>query len=181
MHPSDWRMGSCARLLCFLAAILGWTACRESQEKTQQQAMVAVKPQRRSQALVPGGIVKVNAAALRKQATVKPMPTYPPRSLATGVTGVVVAEVTAAADGKVRAVDIVEAPDTEIGVAVRTALTQWRFSPVRVVGEAEARPVFATLVFYFVISNGKGMVLTPEEAPAAGRPPEAPDARQQRD
>lgn len=167
MQTSLRRLRSGAQLVWVLTAALLWVSCDRSNQATDRPATITVTPGQGLKGRVPGGRVKMNAATLRAKATVKPSPHYPLESLAQGIAGVAVAEVTADSEGHVREVDVLEAPSKDVGAAVREAMLKWRFSPVRVVGESQDSQVFATFTFYFVINNGRGTVLTPEEMPDA--------------
>ena len=69
--------------------------------------------------------VRLQEKALRGAATVSPKPTYPQASLDGKVRGVVVADLSIAADGRVAAVEILEAPDDAMRAAVVDACKQW--------------------------------------------------------
>lgn len=92
----------------------------------------------------------------------RPRPEYPPVSLTCSRTGVVVAEVMSTSDGRMDYVYILEAPNEEIGGAVKSALAQWEIQPP-VNDDGRALRVRSKLYFYFVIENGEGFVRSPEE------------------
>ncbi len=102
---------------------------------------------------------------LRRQAILKPTPTYPSTSLAKGVSGVVVATVTFDGQGgRTRSVKILESPDAATGQAVRDAVGQWTLNGLGV--QSRATAVSGNLVFYFHLVDGKAMVLSAEELQA---------------
>lgn len=96
---------------------------------------------------------------LRRQATHSPPPSYPASSLANKVTGVAVAAVTTDANGRTERVEIVEAPDTEIREAVRAAAREWAY-------KSAGLPITGSLIFYFHIAEGRGIVSSPAEMKA---------------
>ena len=108
---------------------------------------------------------RVSGPAMRSQALSNPMPRYPAASLARGIVGVAVAEVSVDTQGRMDSIRILEAPDAAIARSVGDALSRWRFAtPEPVLG----RPVKLTsrLAFYFVIDHGEGRVLNPPDAAA---------------
>lgn len=108
--------------------------------------------------------IKADDRALRQLATKSPVPVYPALSLANKVTGVVVATVTIDVSGQVRSVTIVESPDVPTGRSVRDAVSQWVFRPVEV--PRAANLITANMIFYFHLSDGRGVVLSSQEMQA---------------
>lgn len=111
---------------------------------------------------------------LRRQATHAPAPSYPAASLTKKVSGVAVATVTTDANGTTERVEILEAPDEAIGQAVRAAAAKWTYKPAGL-------PLTGTLIFYFHIREGRGVVSSPDEmkvlkgqAPTTAKEEEAP-------
>jgi len=105
----------------------------------------------------------VPEATLRAMAVHTVAPEYPRRSAEGTATGVVVAQITVATDGRVAEVDLLEAPDEEIGRAVEGALTQWSFTPMTLKRSGERVNVQGKLTFYCRIENGLGRIRAPEE------------------
>jgi TonB family protein len=119
-------------------------------------------------------------STIRRLATATPKPSYPAASAAKRVTGVAVAAIVSAPDGRVTEVEMLEAPDELIGRAVQDALRLWRIEPMTVVGRPEKYGVRGKVTFYFRIVNGRAEVFHPEEIPGgpkpepSGGPPSAP-------
>jgi rhodanese-related sulfurtransferase len=90
-------------------------------------------------------------------------PDYPQVSLGAGIHGVAVAQVRIAVDGHVNSVTILQAPDERIRTAVAQALAQWMFGPITLSDTKEPLEVTGKLTYYFVLAQGKGRVLSPEE------------------
>lgn len=120
--------------------------------------------------------VRFSEAGLRKTATHAPFPDYPPASLAKKTGGVAVVSLRVGFDGRVEQLDVVEAPDSAIGAAVRNAVQRWTFRPATVGTAPEPWKVRGKLTFYFV-PEGKGRVVSPEEA-ASARSAQGPQATQ---
>jgi TonB family protein len=116
------------------------------------------------------GGVGAGEDGLRRSATNSPKPMYPQGALRRKVSGVAVVSVQSSAEGNVTTLNVLQAPDPEIGEAVRAAVEKWRFSPAQVLGRSELLGRRGKLTFYFRISNGVGVVLSPEELPEAERP-----------
>ena len=93
---------------------------------------------------------------VREWAIASPPPEYPRTSLASRLTGVVIAAVLFNEKGTIDTVEIVQSPDVATGRVVRDALMRWRIKPV-------ALPVKATLAFYFRLKGRDGVVLNPAE------------------
>ena len=109
----------------------------------------------------PGGSV-MGEGGLRKAASNRAMPTFPPRSRAAGAQGVAVAYVTATPAGPMGQVDILEAPDAAIAESVREALMKWRI-PSPSANAQGPRHFEGRVTFYFKILKGHGFVLNPEQ------------------
>jgi TonB family protein len=100
--------------------------------------------------------IRTNDKQLREWAIASPRPSYPPRSLAKKVVGVVVVALRTDYTGATEAVEILQSPDADTGAAVRDAVKQWTFKPMTLGGEG-------MLVFYFHIQGSRGVVLSPTE------------------
>jgi TonB family protein len=124
--------------------------------------------------------VKVGEFTIRRVATKKPLPAYPPESVAKKRTGVAVAAIRSDVNGQVIEARILEAPDDAIGTAVRDALRTWTIPPMMVRGGSEPHEVTGKVTFYFQIVEGRGRVSNPEDLPGgpkpepAGGPPTSP-------
>jgi rhodanese-related sulfurtransferase len=94
-----------------------------------------------------------------------PVP-YPPTSIASGRQGVVVADILIAPDGRVRTVEVVEAPDADIASAAAGSLKSWTFKPVSDPSRGVPAAVRSKIILYFHIRSGNGEVLTPDEMAA---------------
>ena len=92
-------------------------------------------------------------------ATTVAMPTYPRGSLQRRAGGVAVARATVSRSGDVGGVEILEAPDNEIGGSLRTALLHWRFPAQGPDNHLDRR---GRVVVYFVVDGARGLVLTPQ-------------------
>jgi hypothetical protein len=114
--------------------------------------------------------LRMQESTIRREATQKRLPIYPPASLARKASGVAVAAIASAPDGRVVTVDILEAPDDAIGEAMRAALLEWRIPPMTVVGRPEQYGVRGKITFYFRVVSGRGQVLNPEEIPGGPKP-----------
>ena len=125
---------------------------------------------------VSGQGVSTGEDGLRRSATNSPKPVYPPGAVKRKVSGVAVVFLRSAPEGHVTTLTVLEAPDPEIGDAVRTAVEKWKFSPAQVMGKSELLGRRGKLTFYFRIRNGAGVVLSPDELPEGERPP-APKPR----
>jgi rhodanese-related sulfurtransferase len=117
---------------------------------------------------------------IRRLATNKPLPAYPPESVAKKRAGVAVAAIRSDASSRVIEARILEAPDEAIGVAVRDALLTWVIPPTMVAGRPEPQGISGKVTFYFQIVGGRGRVSNPEDLPGgpkpepAGGPPSSP-------
>jgi len=115
-----------------------------------------------SATLAAQGIVSLDEAGMRQLARRAPAPVYPASSIANKNTGVAVAQVLVT-NGRDENVNILEAPDEEIGRAVRAAVAKWEFGSVVTVGTTP-KQARGKLIFYFRLVNGTPRVLTPQEA-----------------
>jgi hypothetical protein len=115
-------------------------------------------------------VVRFAESGIRRAATSKPLPRYPPASLAAKRIGVAVAAVVSDPSGRMASVTILESPDEAIGAAVRDALVQWVVPAVTVSGRTEPFGVRGKITFYFRIVNGEGRVFHPEELPGGPKP-----------
>ena len=106
-----------------------------------------------------------NNDGLRRLAITAPSPIYPAQSLANNVSGVVVAAVGIELSGKVRSVEIIESPDDATARAVQGAVRRWVFKAVSLPGPGNL--ITGNLVFYFHITDGRGVVSSPDELKAA--------------
>lgn len=95
------------------------------------------------------------------------MPTYPEASISAARAGVSVALIRTTTSGGIKRVDVLEAPDAPIAEAVRRALSQWKFAPTTVDGEAEGLEVVGRLTFYFDLNGRVPRVLTASQAAQA--------------
>jgi TonB family protein len=152
---SRWR----PRWLTGLVVVLGAVALLLETGDHQQP--------RSAEPLDPSALVSTTSeSGLRAAVRLKVAPVYPPRSLAQGTEGVVVVEVVVGTNSKAESVRVLEAPDAEMGAAVRAALPLWEFFPVvedgSMVGQTRVR-LRGKLTFYFRIHGGAGQVLDPAE------------------
>ena len=83
------------------------------------------------------------------------VPEYPESSIAVGSQGLAVAQLDIGADGSVRRVDILQAPDEAIARSVRECVARFRPRPLKLVSKSFSR---GKLFFYFVNSGQGGMV-----------------------
>lgn len=68
--------------------------------------------------------------------------------------------------GSVVSVAVLEAPSESAAAALRRGLMTWKFKPV---GNQNGLRLVGKLTFYFVMSEGNGVVLNPDEAPYVGK------------
>jgi len=115
-------------------------------------------------------VIRTAESGIRRLATQKPSPVYPPASIAQKRTGVAVATIVSQPDGRVTTVTVLEAPDDATGAAVREALLKWVIAPMTVMGRTEPYGVSGRVTFYFRIEKGQGRVLSPEEMPGGPMP-----------
>jgi hypothetical protein len=109
-------------------------------------------------------------SSIRRIATSKPMPVYPAESLAAKRTGVAVAAIASAPDGRVTRIIVLEAPDEATGAAVQDALSKWVIPPATVAGRPQPYGVQGKVTFYFRIESGRGRVSNPEDLPGGPKP-----------
>jgi TonB family protein len=128
--------------------------------------------------------VRMQESSIRRVATNKVLPDYPPGSIAAQRSGVAVAAIVSDTEGRVSSITVLESPDAAIGQAVRAALGQWKVPPTQVAGRPERIGLSGKITFYFRITNGRGRVFHPEEMPGGpkpepleGPPPMMPGAR----
>jgi hypothetical protein len=119
-------------------------------------------------------LVNLGEWSARALAVVAPAPEFPVASVAAGRSGVAVAAVAFDVEGRMTTVVVLEAPDSQIGDALRAALLTWTFRPARYPGpdgnwvQAGGR---ARLTFYYDVVAGKGRVRGADEMPGARVPP----------
>ena len=106
-------------------------------------------------------LARTSQPAIEDLATRKPFPRYPAASLGNGTAGVAVASILIGFDGRMERVDVLEAPDSHVADAVRDALGQWVLPPIRF-DHNPGVPYkgMATMVFYFLIEEGEGRVVS---------------------
>ena len=125
------------------------------------------------------GVIPLRIAEIgyRQQAIVHPLPTYPVRSVNLETEGVAVASIVTGTDGRVESVELLQAPDEEIGRRVVEALQTWVFHPLRAAtgenGEMEVNRAESRVTFYFLIVNGVGVVSNPAADMSIGSEMEA--------
>jgi TonB family protein len=105
--------------------------------------------------------ITVSATTLRSLAMVAPTPAFPEPSVRARVEGVAVAHVVVSTNGHPITATVLEAPDARIGRAVAQAISGWKFKTLDYGGRTQR--FAAKLVFYFVVREGAGLVLTPAE------------------
>jgi len=90
----------------------------------------------------------------------KVSPDYPPTALSQGVEGMVVAEATASAQGKLVQVHILSGPDV-LGEALSQSLKHWHYRPFIIDGRRE--PLRVLIHCHFILSRPGQDRCTPEE------------------
>ena len=120
----------------------------------------------RAKVTLPTDASEVSPELFAGLATAVVMPIYPQESIRNGSSGVAVALVALDSAGRVRWVEVLEAPDAAIGNSVRSALAQWVFQPPRVEDSNTSLEVRGRVILYFVVDDGKRVVLTAEQAGA---------------
>ncbi len=115
-------------------------------------------------------LTTTSQAAIEALASHKPFPDYPARSVENGSAGVAVASILIGADGRMERVDVLEAPDADIGKAMLDALGRWALPPHLNTDHPRGPfKVSATMVFYFLIEAGEARVMSgPAMAEARG-------------
>jgi len=93
------------------------------------------------------------------------LPPMPPRAVAKGVEGDVVAVVTIDETGAVSGVSIQESPDATLSDAVADAVKQWRFQPMTANGQPTKFRVRQTFKFRIKSSNRQPQVCDQSECP----------------
>lgn len=97
---------------------------------------------------------------LRDHAAKQVQPVFPAEAVKANISGVAIAKVRINEQGKLTAVDIVEAPHRSIAQATTEAIKQWEFKFYENSGTAEC--FSGKLTFYFVIENGQALVREPK-------------------
>lgn len=120
---------------------------------------------------------EISAETFAATATATIMPAYPESSLRNRATGVAVALVVSDPDGRVRSVDILQAPDSAIANSMRRSLIQWRFAGVAAPSLRPPLEARGRVILYFVIDRGNGLVLTPDQVRARRTTTEAQASR----
>ena len=106
-------------------------------------------------------LTTTSQAAIEALASQKPFPGYPARSLENGVAGVAVASILIGPDGRMERVEVLDAPDADIGKAMLDALGRWVLPPGLFEDDRRGRfKVSATMVFYFLIEAGEARVVS---------------------
>jgi TonB family protein len=85
-------------------------------------------------------------------------PIYPAAALKDRIEGVVVVDIRVAEDGSMKAATIIDAPRTDLGEAVRSALMKWKFKTLRL-PEGTNAEIKSQFVFYCRIRNGRAAIL----------------------
>ena len=96
-----------------------------------------------------------------------PKPRYPAMSVESGTSGIAVSKVFVDENGHTEEVCVLQVPDAAIREAVTRTLMHWTFEKVTTVEHSEGIPMASKLSFYFVVKDGVGLVLSPEEMLAA--------------
>jgi len=104
-------------------------------------------------------VARYPTAALRAEATVTVLPTYPQDMLSLNKGGLVVVRVTVAPDGQVQSVQDLESFDAVASHSVRAAVSQWRFRATP--KESPLRELRRTgkLLFLFRLADGHPTVI----------------------
>jgi TonB family protein len=100
-------------------------------------------------------------ATIRRMAKVQVAPIFPSEAKKANASGVAVLEVHLDPKGKLKSIDVLQAPHESIAEAVTTAVKQWVFE---LAPNSEDTPVCynGKLTFYFVLENGNGFVRDPK-------------------
>lgn len=109
---------------------------------------------------------KLSELDFRSAASVTATPVFPEDAYKAHKTGVAVALVSTDPQGTVIKVEVLESPSPSIAHALTDALEKWRF----VHGTMEGRPtgILGKITYYFLIQEGRPVVLSPENAPFVG-------------
>lgn len=107
-------------------------------------------------------VVDVDEAGIRRSASKKILPAFPEGSRKRRSQGVAVVRLEYDGKGRVIKVDVLEAPDSEIGRAIADAVRNWTFKPSSIRGEPVN--IRGKLTFYCLIDrNGIGRVQNPKQ------------------
>jgi len=107
-------------------------------------------------------VVDVDEAGIRKSASKTIMPVFPESSRKLRSQGVAVVQLVYDGNGTVVKVEVIEAPDSEIGEAIVNAVRQWKFRPSSIRGKAVN--IRGKLTFYCVIDQkGTARVQNPKQ------------------
>lgn len=87
----------------------------------------------------PAKVVDVDEAGIRKSASKTTLPAFPEGSRKRRSQGVAVVRLEYDSKGTVVGVQVLEAPDSEIGEAISDAVRHWTFKPSSIRGEPAAR------------------------------------------
>ena len=121
--------------------------------------------------------LRIAETGYRQQAIVHPLPTYPVRSVNLETEGVAVASIVTGTDGRVESVELLQAPDEEIGREVVEVLQTWLFHPLLAAtgenGKMEVNRAESRVTFYFLIVDGVGVVSNPAADMSIGSQMEA--------
>lgn len=94
-------------------------------------------------------------------------PAYPKEAVEQNIEGVVVMEAMIGADGKVRAIRVVNTPNELLNQAAMEALKQWEYEPV--VKDGKAVPATFTVTITFVLSKEKKPAKAAKDMMSVGR------------
>ena len=107
-------------------------------------------------------VVDVDEAGIRKSAYKKALPTFPESSRKRRSQGVAVVQLVYDGSGTVVKVEVLEAPDSEIGEAIVDAVRHWKFKPSSIRGKPVN--IRGKLTFYCVVDQkGIGRVQHPKQ------------------
>ena len=98
------------------------------------------------------------------------VPEYPAAARKDHVTGVVVVAVQLTPAMRLAAVDVLEAPRPDLGLAVSTAVRTWTFALPHSLKRLEGKSWSGKLTFYFFCDHGRLVVRTPRDAPNVSTP-----------
>ncbi len=105
---------------------------------------------------------RVPEVSLRKGASKTVEPVYPESAIGAKVTGLVVSQICVPAGSTTAQLRILTAPNQAISQTVKTAVSQWKFTPW--IEKGKAMTFGGKLFFYFVQQNGSWKVLSPAES-----------------
>ncbi len=107
-------------------------------------------------------VVNVDEAGIRRSAAKKTLPAFPEDSRKRRSQGVAVVRLEYDGNGTVVSVEVLEAPDSELGRAIADAVRQWTFKPSSIRGEPIN--IRGKLTFYCLIDRkGIGRVQNPKQ------------------